>query len=101
MLDKEYAQPERDPRDTNRGYLVRCSLSRIVQECQAAWIDPITGEYGDWQKKPPGVPEATLVDMQTANLILQVIDQLSDTNRERYLTAPVDQMGQIAWRLAA
>lgn len=43
----------------------------------------------------------TLVDVQTANVIVQVHDALNATNREKYLSGnDVVRMGATAWRLA-
>ena len=39
------------------------------------------------------------IDLTTANLLLQIIDALSPTNRENFLSKPIEQMVNIAYKI--
>lgn len=57
------------------------SLRKVVQRKQAARIG------------------GSFVDMQTANAILIVFDNLGDKNRERYVKMTVKEMALTAWEI--
>ena len=43
--------------------------------------------------------EGILVDMQTANLVIQFNKKLSEKNRIKYLSMPLDKALDFSWRL--
>ena len=56
-------------------------LRRIVDEKQAARV------------------EGLLVDLFTASAIVSILDGLNPTNRERYLSLPIENMANIAFKM--
>jgi hypothetical protein len=57
------------------------ALRRIVEHCQYAKID------------------GCMVDLFTASAIVKVHDALNETNRARFLSAPVQKMAHVAFQL--
>ena len=56
-------------------------LRRIVDEKQADHV------------------EGQLVDLFTASAIVSILDGLNPTNRERYLSIPIENMAKIAFKM--
>jgi len=73
LPEPEAVEPSGDPKvDT---------LRQIVADKQYAEVDGVK------------------VDMQTASLLLQIIDGLNPQNKENFLGRPIEQMADIAWKI--
>lgn len=43
--------------------------------------------------------EGMIVDVQTANIILQVYEAINEKNKEKFINQSIDKMAHIAWQL--
>ena len=50
------------------------------------------------QVKDPVTKKRTKVDMQTANVIVQLYDRLSDAHRKKFNEMPLHKLVDIAWK---
>lgn len=44
------------------------------------------------------VIDGVMVDMQTANLIVQVYDKCTPENRERLMALSIEKIGEVVWK---
>jgi hypothetical protein len=42
--------------------------------------------------------EGVIIDVMTASAILQVYDNVNETNKEKYSRLPITRMAEIAWQ---
>lgn len=60
---------------------------------------PETSEDGELSQEDVPRPSGTLIDLQTANVLVTIHDRLSEENRAKLLALPVMRAATIAWKL--
>ena len=83
-------------RDNDPPFIAACRKS--VRECQAFRATMESG-HESREVKDEGSSDQPLFDMNTASVIAQVYDALSDRNKGKFLSSDVVTMAHIAWQV--
>jgi hypothetical protein len=65
---------------------------KVLAQSQALTIDRESGDL-----VPDGTKGGMLLDMQSANVVISVLDALNPANREKMLRLKIDRAVLIAW----
>lgn len=70
-----------------------------ITEDEAEWLElaSVNEDLRRWQDSPLAKLDCTILDMQTANVLVRVYEALSEGKREKFRQLPLGRAVEIAW----